>query len=163
MEQHQIKPICNARSGNQTRTLSPLRHPCPPPGEIPSDVSFPPPPLAPGNNLPNNLRILPTDVTLKHHAPDVNLNATSGHYLLDFFPGLNPPDIPHGHSTRTFPPTDSFPSLTDIVNLFVCLLVFFFTVFLGIYKGFTARRHKNLQELYKGTLGMTCLFYSFIH
>ena len=94
------------------------------PGGI-NGTSTPPPPLAPGNNLPNNLRILPTDVTLKHHAPDVNLNAISGHYLLDFFPGLNPPDIPHGHSTRTFPPTDSFPSLTDIVNLFVCLLGFF--------------------------------------
>lgn len=136
LEQHQIKPICNARSGNQTGTLSPLRHTSPPPGEIPSDVSFPPP-LAPGNNLPNNLRILPTDVTLKHHAPDVNLNATSGHYLLDFFPGLNPPDIPHGHSRRTFPPTDSFPSLTDIVNLFVCLLVFFFYCIL-----------RNIQGLY---------------
>ena len=135
--------------------------PAPPLGKYPQTF-LSPPPLAPGNNLPNNLRILPTDVTLKHHAPDVNLNATSGHYLLDFFPGLNPPDIPHGHSRRTFPPTDSFPSLTDIVNLFVCLLVFF-TVFLGIYKGFTARRHKNLQELYKGILGMTCLFYSFIH
>lgn len=134
LEQHQIKPICNARSGNQTGTLSPLRHPSLP-GEIPSDVSFPPP-LAPGNNLPNNLRILPTDVTLRHHAPDVNLNATSGHYLLDFFPGLNPPDIPHGHSRRTFPPTDSFPSLTDIVNVFVCLLVFFYCIL------------RNIQGLY---------------
>ena len=134
LEQHQIKPICNARSGNQTGTLSPLRHPSPLPGEIPSDVSSPPP-LAPGNNLPNNLRILPTDVTLKHHAPDVNLNATSGHYLLDFFPGLNPPDIPHGHSRRTFPPTDSFPSPTDIVNLFV-LLVFFYCIL------------RNIQGLY---------------
>ena len=76
--------------------------PAPPHGEIPSDVSFPPP-LAPGNNLPNNLRILPTDVTLKHHAPDVNLNATSGHYLLDFFPGLNPPDIPDEHSPQLTP------------------------------------------------------------
>lgn len=98
LEQHQIKPICNARSGNQTGTLSPLRHPCPPPlGKYPQTFLFPPP-LAPGNSLTNNLRILPTDVTLKHHAPDVNLNATSGHYLLDFFPGLNPADIPHGHS-----------------------------------------------------------------
>lgn len=117
-----------------------------------------PPPLAPGNNLPNNLRILPTDVTLKHHAPDVNLNATSGHYLLDFFPGLNPPDIPDEHSPQLTP---SLPRRILLICLFVCL--FFFTVFLGIYKGFTARRHKNLQELYKGTLGMTCLFYSFIH
>lgn len=137
MEQHQIKPICNARSGNQTGTLSPLRHPCPPPWGNTLRRFFPPPPLAPGNNLPNNLRILPTDVTLKHHAPDVNLNATSGHYLLDFFPGLNPPDILHGHSRRTFPPTDSFPSLTDIVNLFVCLLVFFFYCIL-----------RNIQGLY---------------
>ena len=90
------------RSGNQTGTLSPLRHPSPPPWGNTLRRFFPPP-LAPGSNLPNNLRILPTDVTLRHHAPDVNLNATSGHYLLDFFPGLNPPDIPHGHSPRTFP------------------------------------------------------------
>ena len=134
-EQHQIKPICNARSGNQTGTLSPLRHPSPPLGKYPQTF-LSPPPLAPGNNLPNNLRILPTDVTLRHHAPDVNLNATSGHYLLDFFPGLNPPDIPHGHSRRTFPPTDSFPSLTDIANLFVCLLVFFYCIL------------RNIQGLY---------------
>ena len=107
LEQHQIKPICNARSGNQTGTLSPLRHPCPPPWGNTLRRFFPPPPLAPGNNLPNNLRILPTDFTLKHHAPDVNLNATSGHYLLDFSPDLIlrtfRTDIPDEHSPQLTP------------------------------------------------------------
>ena len=94
---------------------------------------------------PTSIWTLHLDITFRIFSPDLILRTF-------------PTDIPDEHS----PPTDSFPSLADIVNLFVCLF-FFFTVFLGIYKGLTARRHKNLQELYKGTLGMTCLFYSFIH
>ena len=63
LEQHQIKHICNARSGNQTGTLSPSRHPCPPPGKYPQTS----PPLAPRNNLPNTtfvfyLRTLPLNI-----------------------------------------------------------------------------------------------------
>ena len=164
LEQHQIKPICNARSGNQTRTLSPLRHPCPPPlGKYPQTFLSPPPPLpleiTSRTTFVFYLRTLPLNIMPPTSIWTLHLDITFWIFSPDLILRTFPTDIPHEHSPQLTP---SLPWRILLICLFVCLF-FFFTVFLGIYKGFTARRHKNLQELYKGTLGMTCLFYSFIH
>lgn len=129
LEQHQIKHICNARSGNQTGTLSPSRHPCPP-REIPSDV---PPPLAPRNNLPNTtfvfyLRTLPLNIMPPTSIWTLQLDITFRIFSPDLILRSFPTDIPDEHS----PPTDSFPSLADIVNLFVCLFFFFYCILRNI-------------------------------
>lgn len=163
LEQHQIKPICNARSGNQTGTRSPLRHPCPPPlGKYPQTFLSPPPlplEITSRTTFVFYLRTLPLNIMPPTSIWTLHLDITFWIFSPDLILRTFPMDIPDEHSPQLTP---SLPWRILLICLFVCLF-FFFTVFLGIYKGFTARRHKNLQELYKGTLGMTCLFYSFIH
>ena len=135
--------------------------PAPPLGKYPQTFLLPPPlplEITSRTTFVFYLRTLPLNIMPPTSIWTLHLDITFWIFSPDLILRTFPTDIPDEHSPQLTP---SLPWRILLICLFVCL--FFFTVFLGIYKGFTARRHKNLQELYKGTLVMTCLFYSFIH